>query len=240
MNTRSRSAATAASATAEALAPLAAHDHRDDRAVDAMALRLQSVSISFRSSDAVAAADATAHGQEEEQENLATFKRTIVALVNKVYTALGNAQLESTYQSALLLELRKLRGVHVANERVINILYDDEVVGTRRADLVVCFADGSSCILELKAVKDLTPEHLKQLKFYMWSFRVPHGVLINFPRVPGFPDIDDDVADDFTLHKLQGKTVLSNRNLRKHAVTFEPEIHYISNAKIVPPDAEEV
>lgn len=232
MNTRSRSAAAAVAAAATA------RSSDDDGAVDAVATELQSVSISFSSKKA----PAKAPGAEDDREETATtFAQTIVALVNKVYAALGNAQLEKTYQRALLLELRKLRGVSVVEELSIDIMYDDHVVGHRRADIVVDFADGSRCILELKAVATgLKVEYLKQLKYYMWAFKVPHGVLVNFPRVQNFPDIDDDaVADNFTLRKLQGSAVLSNATLRKRVATFDPEIHYVFNSEIDTPKGGE-
>lgn len=243
MNTRSKSAMTAAATVAATgssaqTTPNVASRRDDSYAIDAVALELQRVSISFTSATCSADTLESAPQELPEQETIASFQHTIVALVNKVYDALGNAQLEKTYQRALHHELRKLevRGVRVESERSIDILYDGEVVGTRRADLVLGFSDGSHCILELKAVgRGLSNEHLKQLKYYMWSFKVPHGVLINFPRVPEFPEVD---SDGFELTRLQGAVVLSNFHLRKRAQTpLEPEIHYVSNAEIAPPAA---
>lgn len=226
-------------ASAVATEPLAAVGVAS--ALDAVTLGLQRLSIPF-TSESPTELDVSDQFHGQTHETLASFKNTVVALANKVYAALGNAQLEATYQRALLVELRKLHehGVSVAEEVSIDITYDGHVVGHRRADIIVGFADGSHCILELKAVaKGLTAEHLRQLKYYMWSFKVPHGVLINFPRVPDFPDIDDGaVAASFYLHDLQGGTGLSNVNLRKHAATSKPAIYHVFNAAIVPPTSD--
>lgn len=224
MVTRSQKAAKAAT---ELQAGSISASNNEDQAVEDLQVQLQSVSINFTSVP-------SKEGQQEDDDSsvldAVAFKELVVDLVNRVYEALGDAQLEKTYQRALQIELNKLqpRGVRVLEELSIPIRYDGVHIGTRRADLVLVFHDGSRCILELKAVKTgLSSSHLRQLKYYMAAFGVPNGLLINFPRMQDFPDLDDDVQAGFDVETLQGG-VLSDRNLRKR-VASSPEIFSVNN-----------
>lgn len=217
----------AGTAATELKAAATAGSNNEDQTVEDLQLQLQSVSIDFTSVPAK-------EGQQEDDDSslldAVAFKEVIVDLVNRVYEALGDAQLEQTYQRALQIELNKLqpRGVRVLEELSIPIRYDGVHIGTRRADLVLIFHDESKCILELKAVKTgLSSSHLRQLKYYMAAFGVPNGLLINFPRMQDFPDLEDDVQAGFDVETLQGD-VLSDRNLRKR-VASSPAILSVRN-----------
>lgn len=83
--------------------------------------------------------------------------------------------LESVYQNALLIELRK-RGVFAAKEVAIPVWYKGESVGDFRADILV-----ENCIIiELKAVREINPIHEAQLVNYLVATGLDYGYLINY------------------------------------------------------------
>ena len=74
------------------------------------------------------------------------IKRIIQCAYN-VHMQLPAGFLESVYQKALLIELKK-KGLHAEGEMPISVYYDDCIVGEYRADIVV----ENKVIVELKAV----------------------------------------------------------------------------------------
>ncbi|MEZ4663504.1 MAG: GxxExxY protein [Caldilineaceae bacterium] len=92
-----------------------------------------------------------------------------------VYNALGYGFAEKVYQNAMILELNRL-GLTVAKEHPINVYYHREIVGTFFADLLV----DNVVIVELKAVKELAPEHSAQLLNYLKGSIFEVGLLLNF------------------------------------------------------------
>jgi GxxExxY protein len=58
----------------------------------------------------------------------------------------------------------------------MRILYKGQDIGSRRVDFYV-----EGCVMvELKAVSELTADHLAQAKNYMEAYGVEEGLLINF------------------------------------------------------------
>ena len=101
--------------------------------------------------------------------------------IYEVYKTLGAGFLEGVYQEALELELAS-RGIPFQAQSEITVLYK----GTRlrqsyRAD-IVCFG---KIILELKAVKQLLPEHMAQLQNYLRATGMKLGMLVNFANHEG-------------------------------------------------------
>jgi GxxExxY protein len=90
---------------------------------------------------------------------------------------LGCGFLEKVYESALTIELRKTE-LLVAQQQVMEIRYDNVVVGTYVADLVV----QGSVLLEIKAVKFLDEIHTAQCLNYLKATALPLCLLINFGR----------------------------------------------------------
>ena len=94
----------------------------------------------------------------------------------EVYNALGPGLLENVYEKALMQEL-KLRGLHVASQIPVDIMYKGVSVGTDlRLDIIV----EDTLIIELKAVETLSPVHFKQVRTYMRLLDKPAGLLVNF------------------------------------------------------------
>lgn len=88
---------------------------------------------------------------------------------------LGYGYLESVYQNALMIELRN-RGIYAEKEVAIPVWYKGEQVGDFRADILV----EKSIILELKAVRELSPIHEAQLVNYLVATGLDYGYLINY------------------------------------------------------------
>jgi len=83
--------------------------------------------------------------------------------------------LESVYQNALQVELRD-RGLSAEKEVPIPVMYKQRIVGDFRADLLV----SNSVIIELKAVKEITPIHEAQLVNYLTATGLDYGYIINY------------------------------------------------------------
>ena len=88
---------------------------------------------------------------------------------------LAPGYLESVYQNALVVELSR-RGLNVETEVAIPVKYKGTIVGDFRADILV----NGSVILELKAVRELTPIHEAQLVNYLIAMNIDYGYLINY------------------------------------------------------------
>ena len=101
--------------------------------------------------------------------------------IYEVYKTLGSGFLEGVYQEALELELLE-RGIPYKAQSEITIAYKgSQLRQTYRAD-IICF---DSIILELKAVKQLLPEHHAQLQNYLRAAGLKLGLLVNFCHYPG-------------------------------------------------------
>ena len=96
-----------------------------------------------------------------------------------VYNALGYGFLESVYQSALVIELRK-QGFRVTCQQPFTVHYDGHIVDEFVADIVV----DDLVVLELKAVRTLMPEHENQLLNYLNASHYEVGLLFNFSPTP--------------------------------------------------------
>ena len=97
-----------------------------------------------------------------------------------VYRELGCGFLEAVYQEALELELAA-HGIPFKSQVDIEIKYKGQPLQqTYRAD-VVCY---DKIIIELKAVKQLLPEHQAQLHNYLKATGMRLGLLVNFSHYP--------------------------------------------------------
>ena len=97
-----------------------------------------------------------------------------------VYKEMGCGFLEAVYQECLEKELAS-RGVPFVAQPELGLLYKGErLVQTYKPDLI-CF---DKIIVELKALKDLAPEHRAQLLNYLKASELTLGLLINFGSCP--------------------------------------------------------
>lgn len=110
---------------------------------------------------------------ESEVKSLCDMIRQIAYDIH-VYHSHGH--LEKVYENALGHRLRKA-GLKAMQQAPIHVYDEDGTsIGEYFADLLV----EDKIIVELKAAKDLAPEHKAQLLGYLKSSREEHGILINF------------------------------------------------------------
>ncbi|MBI2926344.1 MAG: GxxExxY protein [Verrucomicrobia bacterium] len=89
---------------------------------------------------------------------------------------LRHGHAEKVYQNGLLHLLRK-QGVATEAEVALKVFDEDGTrLGEFFADLVVL----GRLLIELKAIKELTDEHVAQVLGYMRASRIEHALLINF------------------------------------------------------------
>ncbi|CAM9221916.1 unnamed protein product, partial [Ectocarpus fasciculatus] len=123
-------------------------------------------------------------------ETIAELKQQLEGICRAVFATLGRQQTESAYQMALKIDLED-RGVTVQQEVKISITYRDIAISSRRVDLLLTLGDGSTAIVEMKAVSTITKgtnvNAVHQLQYYLDVFDVNHGFLVNFPHDAGFP-----------------------------------------------------
>lgn len=88
----------------------------------------------------------------------------------------GHGHLEKIYENALANRLRKL-GLDVKQQHPIPV-YDEDgtLLGDYFADLLI----DDSLIVELKAARTISDEHIAQILGYLRASRMEHGLLINF------------------------------------------------------------
>ena len=93
-----------------------------------------------------------------------------------LHVYLGPGHFEHVYENALLHRLRK-RGMWVESQVPLKVFDEDgTLIGNYIADLLV----ERRLILELKASRRLTAEHIAQVLGYLKASRQEHALLINF------------------------------------------------------------
>lgn len=93
-----------------------------------------------------------------------------------VHRALGPGLLESIYEKALVHEL-SLREIAVEAQVPISVKYKGVELGSGfRIDLLV----DRALILEVKSVRKIVPDHVKQLVTYLRLSEIRIGFILNF------------------------------------------------------------
>jgi len=110
-----------------------------------------------------------------DEHNSYELTGQIIGCAMKVHRALGPGFLESVYERALVVELRKA-GLAVEIQRRMDVTYDGVIVGSFAADLIV----GNRVIVENKAVTTLLPAHEAQVVNYLTATGLDIGLLLNF------------------------------------------------------------
>jgi len=103
----------------------------------------------------------------------------IIACAIEVHKALGPGFLESIYEAALVVELKRA-GLKVERQKVLPIRYRDVLVGEHRLDLLI----EDTIVVELKAISTLEDVHFAIARSYLKAARLEHGLLLNFATMP--------------------------------------------------------
>lgn len=105
----------------------------------------------------------------------------VICCFYSVYNALGYGFLEKVYENSLVHELMK-RGIAALPQYPIHVFYDKKIVGEYFADVIV----DSAIIVEIKAARNILPEHEAQLLNYLKATDLEVGLLLNFGPKPEF------------------------------------------------------
>ena len=122
------------------------------------------------------------HESHEKHETL-LYREEIYRIqgaVFEVYRAMGAGFLEAVYQECLALELAR-RGVAFAAQRPVSLDYKGVRLRQTYTPDFVCF---EKIILELKAVRQIAPEHRAQSLNYLRATGFRLALLINFGATP--------------------------------------------------------
>jgi len=101
----------------------------------------------------------------------------IIGAAIEVHRQLGAGFLESIYENALAVEFRHCR-IAFARQLSVPIVYRGVEVGLHRLDLFV----QEQIVVELKAIKELTPTHFAIVRSYLKAVWREHGLILNFAK----------------------------------------------------------
>ena len=108
--------------------------------------------------------------------NVEQIGKQVLDAAFQVHTVLGPGLLESVYEAAMAVELRK-RGLLVEVQRAIPVFYEGQQLDVGfRADLIV----ERLVLVELKSVEAVTPLFKKIANNYVRLIPLQLGFLINF------------------------------------------------------------
>ena len=115
-------------------------------------------------------------GMDNRSEELRELASKVGQVAYGVHEYFGNGLLEKVYENALEHRLIKA-GYKVERQKPLKVFDDDGFcVGDYFVDMLV----NDKLIVELKAAKNLAPEHFAQILNYLRITRNPVGLLINF------------------------------------------------------------
>lgn len=126
--------------------------------------------------------DLTAKNAKGAKEEL-LFKEECYAIqgaVFDVYREMGCGFLETVYQECLAKEFRLRRLPFEAQKELVLAYKGEQLVQTYKPDFI-CYG---KIIIELKAVKEIAPEHKAQLLNYLKVTGLELGLLVNFGSYP--------------------------------------------------------
>jgi GxxExxY protein len=101
----------------------------------------------------------------------------IIGAAIEVHRRLGPGFLESIYENALAIELRK-RGLKVERQHEFVIGYDGEEVGRHRLDMFV----EDTIVVELKTVRELADIFFVIVRSYLKAAGRKHALILNFAK----------------------------------------------------------
>ena len=104
----------------------------------------------------------------------------IQGAIFEVYKEMGCGFLEAVYQECLEIEFTK-RQIPFVSQRGLKIFYKEEPLSLKYVPDLICY---DKIIVELKAVRDIVPEHKAQILNYLKATSMNLGLLVNFGAYP--------------------------------------------------------
>ena len=111
----------------------------------------------------------------EVEESINRLSARVIGAAIEVHRRLGPGFLESVYEEALAIELRRL-SIRFERQVSAHVSYRDTRVGSCRLDFLI----EGQLVVELKAVESLSPVHRAQVISYLRVVNAPLGLLMNF------------------------------------------------------------
>ncbi|MDP8227538.1 MAG: GxxExxY protein [Candidatus Celaenobacter polaris] len=99
----------------------------------------------------------------------------IIGIAMSVHKEFGSGFLEKVYENAMMVLFRK-QGIEAEQQKPINVMFENEIVGSYFADILV----EDKVVLELKTVEKLTGVHEAQALNYLKATRKNLAILFNF------------------------------------------------------------
>jgi GxxExxY protein len=115
------------------------------------------------------------HAREKVGEAGADLTERIIGCAIEVHRQLGPGLLESTYESALCLEMAG-SGLKFECQKAVPIYYKEQIIGEYRVDLLV----ENAVVVEVKSVERFDPIFQAQVLTYLRATGKRLGLLINF------------------------------------------------------------
>ncbi len=100
----------------------------------------------------------------------------IIGACMNVHKELGPGFLEAVYQESLAIEFLN-QGIPFEKEKEIRIFYKDKLLDKCYKADFLCFG---KIIVELKALSELSNDHISQLLNYLKATKLRVGLLVNF------------------------------------------------------------
>jgi GxxExxY protein len=100
--------------------------------------------------------------------------------VFEVYREMGSGFLEAVYQECLEKEFRR-QNIPFTAHKELRLVYKGEILQQTYKPDFICY---DKIVIELKAVKEISPEHKAQLLNYLRATDLKLGLLINFGSYP--------------------------------------------------------
>ena len=117
----------------------------------------------------------------------------VIGCAMRVHHNLGPGLLESIYEKAMMIELKR-KGIAAVNQVPVRVMYKGEDLGEGlRLDILV----NDELIVELKSVEELRPIHFKQLQTYLKVTNKRLGLLINFNENDVMDGVHRVISDNY-------------------------------------------
>ena len=104
-----------------------------------------------------------------------TITEKVIGCAMKVHSHFGLGFPEVIYKKALMIELSKA-GIYYRIEEDRNIIYDGQLIGKRRLDMII----EDLVLVEIKALKEVDKSCYNQVLNYLKVFDLEVGLLLNF------------------------------------------------------------
>ena len=101
----------------------------------------------------------------------------IIGVAIAMHRELGPGFLESIYEEAFSMELRRQK-IYFERQVPVNIGYRDRVIGSHRLDLII----EHKVVVELKAIKEIEDVHVAIALSYLKAADLKIALILNFAR----------------------------------------------------------